>query len=234
LPAETRKYVERVTGTLAGDLTQKKVIKPTPLQSEQAKADIAAQSEISKKAALGPVEAENAAMKAVAEETAKIDAEKSGMAPNRIRILDNRLSDLDQAIAALDPKKDKLTGKITGFGFETGGFLGGSGLTPSWYYEVKNDPRWRTLQRVGVGEELNRAVEDMAKQGQITEAERNLLKLATGLDPSKQRSEELYKMLVQARDRLKGLREQWSEKLSPEDRKKARLEELRRELGAMQ
>lgn len=163
----------------------------------------------------GPSMQEQSALKAKEAgniEFAKAKGEQAATAENKLRVIDNRLEDLDQAIEALKPSKniDKISGLPSEFGFRTGGFLGGSGITPTSYYEMTNDPSWRTLQRVGKGEELIRASDDMAKQGQITEAERALLSLATGLDPAKVQTQEMYKMLVQARQRLNELKTQWS------------------------
>jgi hypothetical protein len=152
-----------------------------------------------------------------AKESAKISAktagERSAESPQKIRILKNRMADIDAAIEALQPSADKTElGMPKTFGFKTGGFMGGSGNNPAnsaTAMEFTNNPNWRTLQRVGKGEELEKAATDMAKQGQITEGERALLMLSTGLDPAKHRSEQIYQQLMLAKARHAVLLKQW-------------------------
>lgn len=209
-------------------------------QEAQAKADIETQAERDR------IETER--LKAAAKEQGKAAGEKQADAPQRLRVLDNRLADINAAIDALEPSSETTQfGMPRSFGFQTGGFGGGGGINPvnsATAMEFTNNPNWRTLQRVGKGEELSKAAEDMAKQGQITEGERALLTLATGLDPAKHRSEQIYQQLMQARARLGQLRKQWEgaggttspiERSTPTatdaDTKRKLLEELRKKHG---
>lgn len=134
----------------------------------------------------------------------KAEAGKDIGIPDKKRIVETRIADLDKAIAVLDAKKDPKTGAITGFGFQTGGVAGSDDTigVPAMYYEYTNDPRWRELQRVGKGEELNKAVDAMKGQGTITENERAMLSLATGLDPANIRSSQMHERLTAAKEAL--------------------------------
>lgn len=134
----------------------------------------------------------------------KAKAGKDIGTPDKERLVDARITDLDKAINVLDAKTDPKTGKVIGFGFQTGGMAGSDDTigVPAMYYEYTNDPRWRELQRVGKGEELNKAVDSMKGQGTITENERAMLSLATGLDPAAIRSSQMYERLVAAKKAL--------------------------------
>jgi hypothetical protein len=130
--------------------------------------------------------------------------------PDKIRIVNDRLNNLDQAIAALDPKQIEGTGtdeknqsKYT-YGFETGGLLGsGNGIgIPASYHELTNTPQWRTLQLTAKGEELQKAATDMFRQGQISDSERRLLMLATGLDPAVLQTSQMHQRLLEAKQKL--------------------------------
>lgn len=176
----------------------------TEAQKEQLKADIEVKKSGDKK-------------------LAEAAAEKKAESPNKLRLIRNRLAEIEEGIKALQPsdETDKLSGSPKKFGFEAGGFMGGSGIVPSAYFDITNNPNYRTLQRVSSSEELQRAVDDMAKQGAITEPERQILRLGVGFDPRSNRSSQIYNQLVKSRERIKELYKQLGGEDIPENYKQA-------------
>jgi hypothetical protein len=122
----------------------------------------------------------------------------------KISALDAVIKEAQDGITALNPKVDPLINKVVGFNFETGGML--PGAREFWSKSVVNDPAYRQLETSAAGANLQNAVKLLHGQGAVTEGERALVGMATGIDPYTQTSEKNYDRLtriVQAAEKAK-------------------------------
>lgn len=133
-------------------------------------------------------------------ELGKAQADATSGLQNKMALYSDILAETQRAIDALSPKQDKLSGKVVGFGMETGGML--PGVRQFWKDKIVNDPKIRDIETAAKAEQLQAAQQFLKGQGQVSDAERKLIAETVGVDPYQYSSAQNYERLTRRKRNL--------------------------------
>lgn len=143
----------------------------------------------------GQSTADEAAQKKIGEQKAEAETGLN----QRLQMYDNIIREADKGISALGPQRvDKLSGNPYDFKLKTGGYFpAGQELIQA----IANNPDINDLQTAGALKNLQAAQDFLKGQGQVSNAERDLVSLATSIDPYKYDSLHNYKELINMKEK---------------------------------